>query len=114
MYYTTDSVKAPRKKDMNRNYLSLSDKKFVVKAVTEVGLFLLEYYMSKSSTPQYEYSDAKTAQALDWTLRKTAEQRRTLEKANLFKQDIYGTGEKKAVVTTIGKAIELFRDSKLK
>jgi len=111
MYYTTDSVKAPRKKDMNRNYLSLSDKKFVVSTLNEVGLYLLEFYMSKAGTPQYEYSDAKTAQALGWTIGKTKDNRLKLEKANLFKQDTYGTGEKKAVVTTIGKAIELFRNA---
>ena len=94
--------------------LSLKDKKFVVSLINEVGLYLLEFYMSKSSVPQYEYSDAKTAQALGWTLGKTKDNRLKLEKVNLFKQDTYGTGEKKAVVTTIGKAIEIFREKESK
>ena len=105
MYYTTECVKAPRKKDMTRNYLSLKEKLQVINLTNEVCLFLLEFYMSKSSIPKYRYSDDKTAIALNWSTRKVKDNRLKLEKANLYKTDIYGTGDKKAIVTIIGQAI---------
>ena len=112
MYYTTESIKASRKKDMNRNYLTLDDKKYVIKVTNYECLFQLEFYMSKSGVKGYEYSDEKTAKSLDMTVRKVADNRRKLEKAGLYRTEIYGSGSNKAVITYIGDSLQQHRCGK--
>lgn len=84
-------------------YLTLKQKKEVMKLVGDSGLVLLEFYLSKLNVPQYEYKDEKTAIALGWTVRKVLEYRLRLVKADLFKQESYGSGSRKAVITTVGE-----------
>ena len=84
-------------------YLTLAQKREVVELVNEAGLYLLDFYLSKSGVPQYEYTDDKTAKAIGWTTKKTADYRRKLEHNDLFRQETYGSGDKKAVVTYIAE-----------
>ena len=84
-------------------YLTQAQKKEVVKLTNEAGLYLLDYYLSKTGIPQFEYTDEKAALALGWTKRKVEEYRRKLEAVDLFSQETYGSGEKKAVVTYVAQ-----------
>jgi hypothetical protein len=84
-------------------YLTLAQKKEVVALINEAGLYLLDFYISKVGVPQYEYTDEKTAKAIGWTVKKVADYRRKLEKVDLFRQDTYGSGESKAVITYVAE-----------
>jgi hypothetical protein len=98
MYYTTENLRTSRKKT-TMAYLTLAQKREVVNLINEAGLYLLDFYISKGSVPQYEYTDARTALAIGWNLKKVADYRRKLESVDLFRQEVYGSGEHKAVVT---------------
>lgn len=102
MYCTTESIRQSRRKN-TMVYLTLAQKREVVNLVNEAGLYLLDFYLSKSGVPQYEFTDEKTAKAVGWTVKKTADYRRKLEHADLFRQETYGSGEKKAIVTYIAE-----------
>lgn len=84
-------------------YLTLRQKREVMKLAGDSGLILMEFYLSKANVPGYEYTDEKTAVALGWTVRKVLDYRLKLDKADLFKQDSYGSGSRKAVITTVGE-----------
>ena len=105
MYYNTSTLKQSKRKN-TMVYLTIAQKREVVRLVNEAGLYLLEFYLSKANVPQYEYTDEKTSKALGWSITKTADYRRRLEKVDLYKQDIYGTGEKKAIITTIAERFQ--------
>lgn len=101
MYYNTETLKQSKRKNI-MVYLTLEQKRIVVHLVNEAGLYLFDFYLSKANVPSYEYTDAKTAKAVGWTERKVAEYRRKLEAVDLFKQETYGTGENKAIITIVG------------
>ena len=71
------------------NYLTLAQKKEVVKDINEVGLFLLEFYLAKTGHEGYDYTDDRVAQALDWTVRKVSKYRVLLEKYEYFSKKRY-------------------------
>lgn len=102
LYYNTESLRQAKRKT-TMMYLTLRQKREVMRLVGEIGLVLLEFYLSKVNVPQYEYVDEKTAIALGWTLSKVQRHRIALTKADLFKQETYGSGERKAVITTVGE-----------
>ena len=86
MYYTTRYLKTNKKKTII-TYLTLEQKRQVMELTNEIGLVLLEFYLSKAGTPDYEYTDAKTAKALNWTIKKVGDNRRALQHANLYKTE---------------------------
>jgi hypothetical protein len=100
MYYNTETLKQAKRKN-SMVYLTQAQKKAVVAMTNEAGLYLLDFYIAKANVPQYEYNDAKTAAALGWTVKKTADNRRKLQDAELFSQQTFGSGDNKAVITTV-------------
>jgi DNA-binding Lrp family transcriptional regulator len=67
--------------------MTLTQKLEVVSDTSEITLFLLEFYYSKSGT-KYDYTDKQVATAINWTEKKVAENRRKLEKAGYFKREV--------------------------
>jgi hypothetical protein len=102
MYYTTEVIRQSRRKN-TMTYLTLAQKREVVKLINEMALYLLDFYLSKAGVPQYEYTDEKTANAIGWSLKKVSEYRRKLEANDLFRQESYGSGEHKAVITYVAE-----------
>lgn len=102
MYYNTESLRQAKRKN-SMVYLTLAQKKEVMKLVNDAGLILLEFYLAKANVPQYEYRDDKTALALGWTVRKVQDTRRKLESKDLFSQEVYGSGTRKAVITKVAE-----------
>jgi hypothetical protein len=102
MYYNTETIKQSRRKN-TMVYLTLAQKREVVRLVNEAGLYLLDFYLSKSGVPRYEYTDEKTALAVGWTVKKVSDYRRKLINVDLFRQEVYGTGDQKAVITHLAE-----------
>jgi hypothetical protein len=102
MYYTTEVIRQSRRKN-TMTYLTLAQKREVVKLINEMALYLLDFYLSKSGVPQYEYTDERTANAIGWSVKKVGEYRRKLEVHDLFRQVSYGSGQHKAVITYVAE-----------
>ena len=65
-------------------YLPLNEKKAVIKETNLTALFLLEYYLSVIARENYVMDDMKTGDATGLSLRSVQNNRRLLEKKNLF------------------------------
>jgi len=100
-YYNTTTLEKNRRKTIMA-YLTLQQKKDVVKDTNEVALYLLDYYYSKANTPNYDYLDERVAKALDWTTRKVGENRRKLEKAGYYKKVVVRDRSNSSTLVTLG------------
>lgn len=85
-------------------YLLLEDKKNLMAECGDAATILFEYYLSRAGMEEYEYTDAKSAAALGWSVRKVEETRKKLTKAGYFFQQYgrYNTGAK-IITTYLGK-----------
>ncbi|NOQ31818.1 MAG: hypothetical protein GQ570_11910 [Helicobacteraceae bacterium] len=72
-------------------YLTMEQKREVMSQCKETGLVLLEYYLSKAGTPNFEYTDEKSAIALGWDISKVSRVRRILEKEDLYKRELFSS-----------------------
>jgi hypothetical protein len=65
-------------------YLKLVEKRAVIKEINLTALYLLEYYLSVIARENYVMDDQKTANATGLSLRSVQDNRRKLERCNLF------------------------------
>lgn len=65
-------------------YLTMKEKQAVIEETNFQALFLLEYYLSVIGRDNYIIDDIKTATATGLTLRSVQDNRRLLEKKNIF------------------------------
>lgn len=73
----------PRKKATNI-YLPMKERQAVIKETNYQALFLLEYYLSVITRPNYLMDDKKTADATGLSLRSVKDNLSKLKKKNLF------------------------------
>ena len=81
--FTTKADRQSSKKVTNM-YLTLKQKKELIKTVGDSGLILMEYYLLKAGIPNFEFTDGKTASALGWKERKVQINRLKLTKAGWY------------------------------
>ena len=74
----------PPKKPPTNIYLTMHEKQAVIKEINLTALFLLEYYLSVIARENYLITDKKTSTATGLSLRTVQDNRRLLEKHNLF------------------------------
>ena len=99
-YYNTNTLDK-NKREPRYNYMTWTQKKEVVLDINETGLYLLEFYYSKSGF-DYDYSDEKVSNAIAWTITKTRDYRLKLQKFGYFKQRIIRDKNAASYNTTLG------------
>ena len=82
--YITTTLKQKSKRRATNVYLTLKDKKALMEECGIPAMVLFEFYLSKSSLPNYEYSDGTTAKALGWTIHTVKNHRLKLQRAGYF------------------------------
>ena len=78
-------IKSKKKRNTSM-YLSEAERKGVIALLGDSPLILLEYYVRKAGTPNFEYTDQKAADTLGYSMRKVLDLRLKLTKAGYFKQ----------------------------
>lgn len=68
------------------NYLTQKQINELIKDANEIAYVLFVFYLGKSATPDYDFKDERVAKALQWSVRKVAENRRLLQKRGWFKK----------------------------
>ena len=102
--YYTHTSKQKQFRKASKVYLKLEDKREIMSDIGDAALILFEYYLSKSGTPNFDYSDKKAANALGWTIRKVLDVRLKLTKAGYFLQRKGKYNDGSLIVTTyLGK-----------
>jgi len=99
-YYNTKTLDYNRREPRS-NYMTWNQKKEVMKDINANALVLLEFYYSKSGY-EYDYSDERVANALDWSATKVRDYRLKLEKHGYFKQTIIKNSKAISYNTTLG------------
>ncbi len=85
-YYAVETLDRNRR-EPRRNYMTLKQRLEVIRDTNEIALFLLDFYYSKAGS-KYDYTDTQVSNAINWTEKKVAENRRKLEKAGYFKKEV--------------------------
>jgi len=103
MNYNTNVLRQSRKKGATNMFLTIKQKVEIMNECGDSALILMEFYLSKSGTPNYSYADDKVGKSLNWKPRKVEMHRQRLQKAKWFRQDKgkYNSGEP-FVVTVLG------------
>ena len=95
------SMKNKRKQLMY--YLTLQDKKEVIKETNTTALFLYDFWVSKLAHENYDFSDSKASTALDIPITSVRDLRLMLTKHHYFVQLSGKVGGQKATQTYLGK-----------
>lgn len=98
--YTTVTIKPKRAKTM---YLSLSEKREIIKDLNETALVLYEYFIGSSKSPAFNPSDKAICYALGWKITKARDTRLLIQKNNYLKIEKYKNGNKKLYRVYLGK-----------
>ena len=81
---TTYHVGAKPNKKTTTMYLTMQEKREIIKEISVTALVLLEFYLSVVTRKSYIITDTKTAEATGLSLRTVQDTRRLLVKHNLF------------------------------
>jgi hypothetical protein len=84
-------------------YLTLQDKLEVVSEINHTALFLYEFWISKLSVDNYDFSDEKASKALNMPVGSIRNNRLLLTKFHYFIQHSGKVGGQKALQTYLGK-----------
>lgn len=69
-----------------RTYLTMDEKREVIRECGDSAVILYEFYVSKQNTKDYDFSDSKASRAIGWSREKVQRIRLKLEKYSYFKR----------------------------
>ena len=97
----------PKKRKAMSSYLSAVEKKEIITTLGDPACLLMDFYLSKSSVPDYTFKDEAVVRAFGWTARKVKSIRQKLTRAGWYYQKRSTTRGSKVtevfVATYLGK-----------